>query len=49
MEKRILTRGSAANQNYFPGLALKDVLSLIAAGIASLKESMPPTRYDTEF
>jgi hypothetical protein len=37
-----LTRGSSAGQNYFPGMALKDILSLVAAGIANLKESVLP-------
>jgi hypothetical protein len=39
MEKRKLARGSSAGQNYIPGMALKDALSIIAAGIANLNES----------
>jgi hypothetical protein len=39
MEKSKLTRGSSAGQNYIPGMALNDILSLVAAEIANLKES----------
>jgi hypothetical protein len=31
MEKKKLTRGSSAGKNYFPAMALKDILSLVAA------------------
>jgi hypothetical protein len=42
MEKRKLTRGSSVGQRYYPGMELRDILSLVAAEIANLKEPVNP-------
>jgi hypothetical protein len=41
-KKRKLARRRAVGQNYISGMALRDILSLVAAKIANLKEPVNP-------